>query len=171
MAPVRRYWDAVTSANRKPLQAAVRSNATALLAPRAAWTRGAEPKRSSGVEVASSTRSSVSADQPAISRAEVPALAARSVRLSWGLLTRRLPIPVRVRIHSSLVSTRRPSWSLLITCSAWALPQPIRATPRECGDAPAKRRSKRWRQSITVQKGNLWIGGNAQAFEATCAPS
>ena len=40
----------------------------------------------------------------------------------------------------------------------------MRATPRECADAPAKRGSKRWRQSITVPQ-NAECGLTGASFE------
>ena len=55
---------AVMSPITKPLHAAVRSNAAAPLAPISACTWQALPKRSSGLEVASSTRSMSSAATP-----------------------------------------------------------------------------------------------------------
>ena len=105
MAPLPKYWLAVIRANRKPLQAAVRSKATARLAPKAPCTRGAVPNKSSGLEVASRIRSTSSGLQPAWSRAAWAARLARQVRDSLGPAIRRAPMPVRVRIHSSLVST------------------------------------------------------------------
>ena len=126
---MRRYWAAVITANRKPLQAAVRSKAAALTAPRRACSRGAAPNRSSGVDVASRIRSRLSADQPAMARARSAAKPLSSLRLSPGPITRRAAIPVRLRIHSSLVSTRRPSSALLIDRDGVALPQPLSFTP------------------------------------------
>ena len=55
-APVCRKCEAVTVANRNPEQAAVRSNATALVAPTALAMAGASPKRSSGVLCAQTGR-------------------------------------------------------------------------------------------------------------------
>ena len=129
IAPLRRYWAAVTTAKRKPLQAAVRSKAAAWVAPRRACSRGAEPNRSSGVEVANRIRSRLSADQPAISKARSAANPLSSARDSSLLTTRRAAMPVRLRIHSSLVSTRWPSSALLIERLGVALPDPRNNTP------------------------------------------
>ena len=129
MEPLARYWAAVIRANRKPLQAAVRSKATARLAPMAACTRGAEPNRSSGVEVASRIRSTSSGCQPAWARAAAAAPEASTVSDSRGLATRRAAMPVRLRIQASVVSTRPLSWSLLTLAAGRALPQPTRAMP------------------------------------------
>ena len=96
MEPFRRNWLAVTKLKRNPLHAAVRSKATACLAPKSPWTFGAEPKRSSGVEVASITRSRLAGSQLAIFRAASPALWLRVVRLSFGPITLLAQIPVRL---------------------------------------------------------------------------
>ncbi len=42
----------------------------------------------------------------------------------------------------------------------------MRATPRECGDAPAKRGSKRWRQSITVPQNACQASGLLRLMNA-----
>ena len=117
-------------AKRKPLQAAVRSKATACLAPRAPCTLGAVPKRSSGLEVAIRIKSRSSGFHPACSRAASAARVAITVRGSSALQIRRAPMPVRVRIHSSLVSTRVLSCSLLTRLTGTALPHPTRAMPK-----------------------------------------
>ena len=127
--PLRMYWLAVIRANRKPLQAAVMSKATALLAPRTPCTRGAVPNRSSGLEVASRIRSRSLACQPAWARAWRPASLARLVTVSPGPATCLAPMPVRLRIQSSLVSTRSPNWALLRLTAGRPLPQPTRAMP------------------------------------------
>ena len=137
ITPPRMNWAAVIRANRKPLQAAVRSKATARRAPMAAWTRGAVPNRSSGLEVASRMRSTSSAAQPAWARAARAASAARLVTVSPGPATRRAAIPVRLRIQSSVVSTRSLSWSFVMLPAGSARPQPTRAMPREDAVVPA----------------------------------
>ena len=129
MAPLRRYWAAVIRAKRKPLQAAVRSKATALEAPRAACTLGAVPKRSSGLEVASRIMSRSAGRQPACSRAARPAAAARLVTVSPGPATLRAPMPVRLRIQASSVVTRWLRSSLLMLAAGRARPLPTRAMP------------------------------------------
>eukprot|EP00966_Prymnesium_polylepis_P204123 4728275-Prymnesium_polylepis.1 len=68
-APLCRNCDAVFTPKRKPEHAAVRSNATAFVAPISRATYGASPKRSSGLEVAWMIRSTSSAATPAISSA------------------------------------------------------------------------------------------------------
>ena len=64
-----------------------------------------EGKNMSGVTVATTIRSSSSADTPAMRSASLAAAAARSLVASFSAAIRRCRIPVRVVIHSSEVST------------------------------------------------------------------
>ena len=97
----------VRRAKRKPLQAALRSNPQALVAPalwQASWA--VEGKNMSGVTVATMTRSISSAAMPRCSQRPSMTMATMSdVAFSGSLRMRRSLMPVRVRIHSSLVST------------------------------------------------------------------
>ena len=92
-------------------------------------TCGAAPKRSSGVEVHIRTKSISSGATSAISRALVAASTAKPTKLSLPDTTRRLRIPVRVAIHSSLVSTIFARSSLEMRRLGTAEPDPISLQP------------------------------------------
>ena len=79
-APLCRNCDAVLIPNKKPEHAAVRSKATAFVAPTLRATNAASPKRSSGDDVAMITRPTSNGSTPACSRASLAALLARSAR-------------------------------------------------------------------------------------------
>ena len=64
--------------------------------------------------------------------ARAPASAAMSTSCVSLSAMRRLSMPTRERIHSSLVSTRAASSSLVTTRSGWKLPSPSSRAP---GDA------------------------------------
>mmetsp|Transcript_2753 Transcript_2753/g.7523 ORF Transcript_2753/g.7523 Transcript_2753/m.7523 type:complete len:329 (+) Transcript_2753:309-1295(+) len=128
-APLRMKLVAVARLTTNPLHAAVMSNATALLAPIAPWRRHAPPNRSSGVDVAKRMRSTSSGVTPAISIASREASAASCVTVSPPLSTRRAPIPVRVLIHSSFVSTYCERSSLESESAGAAAPHPAKRTP------------------------------------------
>jgi len=76
-------WPAVTQPNRKPLQAAVKSKATAFDAPIAFATVEASPKRSSGEEVHMMTMSTWEGSMLAISRA----VAERAKIIGWNIVS------------------------------------------------------------------------------------
>ena len=76
-----------------------------------------------GVQVASMTRSMSFASIPAQASACFAATVASSAVLTW--LTRRDLMPVRVVIHSSVVSTISLISSLLILAGGMHLPQPV----------------------------------------------
>mmetsp|Transcript_14089 Transcript_14089/g.29775 ORF Transcript_14089/g.29775 Transcript_14089/m.29775 type:complete len:220 (-) Transcript_14089:605-1264(-) len=120
-----RYMPAVTVPKRNPLQAAVRSKAMVCVEqPILAAMAVASPNMSSGLDVAQMTTSMSSAEIPAISKASEAALTPRSRSDSPRVRTLRWAIPVRVRIHSSSVSTM-VSRSLLVTTvwgEAWPTP-------------------------------------------------
>mmetsp|Transcript_19283 Transcript_19283/g.30173 ORF Transcript_19283/g.30173 Transcript_19283/m.30173 type:complete len:241 (-) Transcript_19283:287-1009(-) len=122
-APFVRNCDAVTTPNKNPEHAAVKSNATHFPGsiPIAEAMDGASPNKSSGEEVAQMTRSISDADLPDISSAffaasipnvrsvsgvvvSVTPSRSRMGRVPSWMRTRRCSMPVRVRIHSSLVS-------------------------------------------------------------------
>mmetsp|Transcript_8354 Transcript_8354/g.20749 ORF Transcript_8354/g.20749 Transcript_8354/m.20749 type:complete len:305 (-) Transcript_8354:246-1160(-) len=128
-SPPRMKCTPFTMPTTNPLHAAVTSNASAPFAPIAACTVQADPKMSSGEEVASSIRSKSSALMPAISNAFFDASAAKLVRLSSPLMTCRLPMPVRERIHSSFVSTSLLRSSLVRYCVGTAIPTPAILAP------------------------------------------
>ena len=94
-APLCRNCEAVLIPKRKPEQAAVRSKATALVAPTSIATFAASPNRSSALEVAKMTRSTSSAATPAIARAPSAALPPSSDMVSPGASKCRLLMPVR----------------------------------------------------------------------------
>ena len=73
----------------------------------------------SGVQVATMIRSMSSEDRPLAARALPPALTAMSATVSSGPAIRRLAMPTRLRIHSSLVSTIVASSSLVRTRAGW----------------------------------------------------
>jgi len=76
-----------------------------LLAPSFAWTKhAAAGKGMSAVTVPQTIRSSSSGRMPAISNALREAPVAMSLVASSGPAMRRAPMPVRSRIHVSLVS-------------------------------------------------------------------
>mmetsp|Transcript_30184 Transcript_30184/g.63082 ORF Transcript_30184/g.63082 Transcript_30184/m.63082 type:complete len:238 (+) Transcript_30184:701-1414(+) len=119
-------FPAVTVANRKPLQAAVKSKATvSVVQPSSEATEGASPNMSSGEDVAQITTSMSFASTPAISRALRAASTCKSRRFSSSNSTCRWAIPVRVWIHSSLVSTTLSKSLLVITVLGAADPIPM----------------------------------------------
>lgn len=73
--------------------------------------------------------SSSSAAMPAMARASLLAWAARSESFSSFPMIRRLRTPVRVTIHSSLVSTYLARSSLVTTVEGTACPTPVKRTP------------------------------------------
>ncbi len=82
------------------------SNAQAFVAPSLSWTRQAVAgKIMSGVIVATMMSSTSVGSRPRRSRASRAARTARSLVAVPGSARRRSRIPVRVRIHSSDVST------------------------------------------------------------------
>ena len=101
------------TAKRKPEHAAVMSYATARVAPTLFATYAASPNMSSGLDVATTTRSISSAPTPACSSARAAAVAAISLRPSPGASRWRLRMPVRCVIHSSDVSTSSSSMSFV----------------------------------------------------------
>mmetsp|Transcript_14887 Transcript_14887/g.41137 ORF Transcript_14887/g.41137 Transcript_14887/m.41137 type:complete len:246 (-) Transcript_14887:159-896(-) len=121
-----RNLDAVTVANKKPLQAAVKSKAiVSMLQPNSAATEGASPNMSSGEEVAQITTSISSAVTPAISRAWLAAWTCRSRNVSPCNKTCRLAMPVLDWIHSSLVSTTLSRSTFVTTVLGAAEPMPM----------------------------------------------
>mmetsp|Transcript_18855 Transcript_18855/g.55749 ORF Transcript_18855/g.55749 Transcript_18855/m.55749 type:complete len:317 (+) Transcript_18855:366-1316(+) len=125
-APVCRNCDAVVTPKRKPEHAAVRSKATAPVAPTSRATCAASPNRSSGLEVASTTSSTEAASTPLLSSAFCAARAASVERPSPGASRWRCRMPVRWEIQSSEVSTTDESCSLVTTVSGAAEPMPTR---------------------------------------------
>ena len=111
-------WRAVSTPKRKPEQAAERSKQTALTAPIFVCTKQAVfGKNMSGVTVAQMMRSISAALMPAFSIAASEARAAISLVVISGPAIRRSRMPVRVWIHSSLVSTSFSRSALVITLS------------------------------------------------------
>ena len=76
-----------------------------------------EGKRWSGVAVGTITMSSSEPSTPAASRMRSEAANARSLAAWSGAAKRRSRMPVRLTIHSSLVSTRPAISSLVTTLS------------------------------------------------------
>ena len=124
--PLRMNLSAIPSAYTKPEQAALTSNAAQPLAPMRCCTRQAvDGKMMSGVVVPSTIRSSSDALTPAASSALCAAVTARSPVVSPSAAIWRSRMPVRVRIHSSLVSTIFSRSALVTTRSGSALPVPV----------------------------------------------
>ena len=73
----------------------------------------------SALQVATMTRLMSAGDRPLPASALPPATTAMSVTLSSGPAKRRLTMPTRLRIHSSLVSTRAARSSLVTTFAGW----------------------------------------------------
>ena len=90
-------------------------------------------------------RSISSASTPAISSAFLEASAASEVRDSSPEMTCLLPMPVRVRIHSSLVSTSSERSSLVRYCAGTAMPTPAIFAPAGVNAALATRDAPRAR--------------------------
>src|SRR6266700_4948657 len=90
----------------------------------------------SGVQVATMTRPMSSGARPLAASAFPPAATAMSARLSSGPAIRRLTIPTRLRIHSSLVSTLAVRSSLVTTLAGW---YPPNARMRAPGDPSVSR--------------------------------
>ena len=66
-----------------------------------------------------------SGSRPAVRIARSPATAPIDAVVSWAAATRRSRIPVRLRIHSSDVSTIRSRSALVRTWAGAYLPQPV----------------------------------------------
>ncbi len=73
----------------------------------------------SGVQVATMTRSTSEGARPLAASALPPAAMAMSATVSSGAAIRRLVMPTRLRIHSSLVSTVRAISSLVTILAGW----------------------------------------------------
>ena len=73
----------------------------------------------SGVQVATITRSMSLAARPLAASAFPPAAAAMSATVSSGPAIRLLAMPTRLRIHSSVVSTETARSSLVTTLAGW----------------------------------------------------
>ncbi len=73
----------------------------------------------SGVQVATITRSMSAGESPLPASALPAAATAMSATVSSGPASRLLAIPTRLRIHSSLVSTEAASSSLVTTLAGW----------------------------------------------------
>ena len=73
----------------------------------------------SGVQVATMTRSTSAGDSPLAAIALPPACTAMSATVSSGPAILRLAMPTRLRIHSSSVSTVCASSSLVTTLAGW----------------------------------------------------
>mmetsp|Transcript_10613 Transcript_10613/g.23740 ORF Transcript_10613/g.23740 Transcript_10613/m.23740 type:complete len:232 (+) Transcript_10613:731-1426(+) len=124
-APEFMNCDAVTSPYRNPEQAAVRSKAAAFLAPIMLATEEASPKRSSGDEVATMTKSMSNASTPAFVRASIADVADISLSDVPSSMSLLFLMPVRFPIHASFVSTRETKASLgIVTCPGHA-PTPM----------------------------------------------
>jgi hypothetical protein len=108
----------VVRPNRKLEQAAFMSNPKALAAPILCWMRATVlGKNMSGVTVQQTMASSSSASMPRRSRAIRRARTPMSEEAIPGSTHRRVRMPVRVKIHSSLVSTILARSSLVTTRS------------------------------------------------------
>ena len=77
----------------------------------------------SGVQVATITRSMSAGESPLPASALPAAATAMSATVSSGPASRLLAIPTRLRIHSSLVSTEAASSSLVTTLAGWYPPK------------------------------------------------
>ena len=107
------------SAYEKPEQAVFRSNAPGAVMPSLAATRVATfGHRSIDEQVATMTRSMSAAVSPELARAFSAAKVAMSATVSTSAI-RRLAMPTRSRIHSSLVSTMPARSSLVTTRAGW----------------------------------------------------
>ncbi len=73
----------------------------------------------SGVQVATITRSMSAGDSPLPASALPAAATAMSASVSSGPASRLLAMPTRLRIHSSLVSTEEASSSLVTILAGW----------------------------------------------------
>ena len=73
-----------------------------------------------------------SASRPAVAMARFAAMAPIVAVVSCGPATRRSRMPVRVRIHSSDVSTMRSRSALVRTPSGAYMPQPVIRALRGC---------------------------------------
>ena len=85
----------------------------------------------SGVQVATITRSMSAEERPLPASALPPAAAAMSATVSSGPAIRLLAIPTRLRIHSSLVSMAPASSSLVTTLAGWYPPNARTLAPAE----------------------------------------
>ena len=122
--PARICAVAACNAYKKPEHAAFVSIAAAPTAPMFFCTKEAVfATMVDGVQVARSTRSMSLPSTPAQARACFAATVAKSAVETW--LTRRDLMPVRVVIHSSLVSTILLISSLLMLAGGIHLPQPV----------------------------------------------
>src|SRR5579862_5615982 len=86
------------------------------------------------LQVATMTRSMSPGDRPLAASALPPATTAMSATLSSGPAYRRLIMPTRLRIHSSLVSTRAARSSLVTTLPGWYAPSEMIRAPAAGGN-------------------------------------
>src|SRR3989338_2276651 len=125
------YCLAVIIAYKYPEQAAEMSKETGFLAPISFWTRQAiDCKLLSGLMVATRISSIFSAGIADLLKTFLAALMARSLVFSSDAATRRSLMPVRVRIHSSVVSTIFSRSKLVSLFSGRYLPTAIIPTLR-----------------------------------------
>src|SRR6266853_3354053 len=101
-------------------------------------SRCATPAETFGIDasvlqVATMTRSISAADRPLPASALPAATTAMSGTLSSGPANRRLTMPTRLRIHSSLVSTRAARSSLVTTLPGWYPPNDRTRAPAAGG--------------------------------------
>ena len=125
----------LTNPTTNPEHAAVKSYANAPFAPIALCNKHADPNKSSGELVATMIKSISSGFTLAIFKAPREASAAKDVNVSSPEITCLFPIPVLVRIHSSLVSTSLARSSLVMNFFGNAFPTPEIFAPLGVNDA------------------------------------
>src|SRR3990172_9494463 len=119
-------WGAMLVAKMKPVQAASKSKAPALVAPISSWMMQAVAgKMYSGEEEVHMIRSISVGARFATCRAFMDASRPSVDGNSFSRAICRSRMPVRLRIHSSLVSTNLEISSLVNTGSGTLIPQPV----------------------------------------------
>ena len=125
-SPHRTYLSAIESAYMNPAQAVSTLNAGPPKQPRRRCSSTPQlGKIRSGVVVPKAMKSTSSGAMPAASRARRAAFSARSTVVSPSAAMWRRSIPVRVRIHSSVVSTFDSSSRLVTMRSGRYDPVPL----------------------------------------------
>src|SRR5919202_3233033 len=155
---------AMRKAARNPLHAAPMSSAPARSAPRAWATSGAAfGVISSGVIVATRTRSRSYGSTPASASARRAAQVAMSLRRSLGAARRRVWTPVRLTIQASSTPRRSESTALGTTSAGTQWPRPMTLAVRGgASGAPSRvasrATSRRSGGSVALRMGGLQLG-------------
>src|SRR5579859_1548822 len=126
--------------------------------------------KTSGVQVATITRSMSAAARPLAASAFPPAATAMSVTVSSGLASRLLSMPTRLRIHSSLVSTVAARSSLVSTFAGWYPPNARIRAPWEPSVSRIGGLTSRWAVAGAVLRGAVLGQQRARSLQVVRGP-